>query len=163
MTSTTYVYQIPRSFRLRMELEYAEKGSAGSDAKSDGKDNKIAKNPNEVWCSYGLGDLTSGYENQLANWNGTIIGPQNTNLGDRIYSLKIKCGAKYPDQAPEVQFLTKINMPGVDQTNGKVSGIMKNWTRKNTIMDYLIAIRTAMDGAAKLKQQGPTETWNPCI
>lgn len=141
-----------------MELEYAEKGAAVV----DGKDNKEAKsrNPHESWCSYGLGDLSPGYENQLSNWNGTIIGPQNTNLGDRIYSLKIKCGPRYPDEAPLVQFVTKINMPGVDQTNGKVTGIMRSWNRKNTIMDYLITIRQAMqDSAAKLKQPGASETW----
>ncbi len=44
-----------------------------------------------------------------------------TPLGDRIYSLKIKCGSQYPDQPPTIHFINKINMPGVDPNSGLVS------------------------------------------
>jgi len=46
---------------------------------------------------------------------------------NRIYSLKIHCGDKYPDVPPEVTFVSKINLPCVDQKTGKV---WHNW--KNT-------------------------------
>jgi len=39
---------------------------------------------------------------------------------NRIYSLKIHCGDQYPDVPPEVTFVSKINLPCVDQRNGKV-------------------------------------------
>jgi ubiquitin-conjugating enzyme E2 variant len=39
---------------------------------------------------------------------------------NRIYSLKINCGVKYPDEPPAIQFLSKINLPCVNQQNGKV-------------------------------------------
>jgi ubiquitin-protein ligase len=38
----------------------------------------------------------------------------------RMYQLRIECGSEYPEKAPSVCFLTKINMKGID-TNGRVS------------------------------------------
>ncbi|KAI4120234.1 MAG: hypothetical protein LQ341_007570, partial [Variospora aurantia] len=40
---------------------------------------------------------------------------------NRIYSLNIHCGDEYPDVPPTVQFISKINLPCVDQKTGKVS------------------------------------------
>jgi ubiquitin-conjugating enzyme E2 variant len=39
---------------------------------------------------------------------------------NRIYSLRIHCGDNYPDEPPEVTFITKINLPCVDGKTGKV-------------------------------------------
>ncbi len=137
-----------------MELDFAEKGTT-----SESKSNAAAKpNPHAGFISFGLGDLDeSGYHNQLSNWTASIIGPQSTVLGERIYALKIKCGPKYPDEPPVVQFITKIAMPGVDERNGLVKDLFKGWTRHNTIYDYLVVIRNAMTAAAKIKQPGPDE------
>jgi len=150
MASQKYEYMVPRSFKLRMELEVAEKGGH-----SDQKEKDPNKNdPHTAWISFGLGDLTdaqTSYDRQLENWTGTIIGPQSTPLGDRIYQLKIHCGPKYPEEPPTVKFINKIAMPGVDD-KGNVTGIMKTWKRSNNIYDYLVAIRVAMAGAAKIKQ-----------
>lgn len=158
-----YPYIVPRSFRLRQELEFAEKGGQ-TESKSNSNSSQRAKDPNAAhagFVSFGLGDLDDNcsYENQLSNWNGTIIGPQNTNLGERIYAVKIKCGPQYPDAPPTVHFVTKINMAGVNAQNGLVdqSVIFPRWSRENTIYDYLCAIRNAMVAASKLKQPGPNE------
>jgi hypothetical protein len=40
---------VPRSFRLRMELEYAEKGTAVTEGKAENKEAKAARNPHEAW------------------------------------------------------------------------------------------------------------------
>lgn len=39
---------------------------------------------------------------------------------NRIYSLSITCDASYPDHPPVITFLTRINLPCVNPSNGKV-------------------------------------------
>lgn len=146
-----YEYVVPRSFRLRQELEFAEKGHSGDKAAA----NK-PKDPHQGFVSFGLGDLDdTSYDTQLCNWNGTIIGPQNTPLGDRIYGVKLKCGPRYPDVPPQLAFVNKIaGLNGVN-ANGlvdyqQVTGRM--WTRNTTMYEYLCRVREAMVVAAKTKQ-----------
>lgn len=49
---------------------------------------------------------------------------------NRIYSVKIKCGPEYPDQPPEVTFISKVNLPCVDQKTGKVRWGLSHAVRK---------------------------------
>jgi len=91
--------KIPRNFKLLEELEKGEKGIG------DGS------------CSYGLED---GEDITMSYWTGTVIGPGRTAHENRIYNLSIHCGDGYPDVAPEVKFISRVNLPFVDQTSGKV-------------------------------------------
>lgn len=38
-----------------------------------------------------------------------------------MYSLKIECGARYPDDAPSAKFLSRININCINTSNGVVS------------------------------------------
>ena len=64
---------------------------------------------------------------------------------NRIYSLKIYCGETYPDQPPVVQFLSRVNLPFVSSTDGKVDHtklpVLTNWSRNSSIETVLVEIR----------------------
>jgi ubiquitin-conjugating enzyme E2 variant len=76
MYSYTNQILVPRTFRLYEELEKGEKGQLGDQSVSYGLDN--------------------GDDQSFSSWNGTIVGPQNTNFDNRIYFLSIQCGPDYP-------------------------------------------------------------------
>jgi len=132
---------VPRNFRLLEELEKGEKamGSFG-------------------YLSYGLADLEEDV--MMVNWNGTIIGPNNTPFESRIYSLQIECGESYPDAPPTLKFRTRVNLPCV--TDGglverKSLPVLSNWRRGNTIEDCLNALYMLMQHPSSRRLPQPPE------
>jgi ubiquitin-conjugating enzyme E2 variant len=129
---------VPRNFRLLDELEKGQKGECASG------------------CSWGLekaDDITLTY------WNGTIFGPPGTAFENRIYSISITCGEKYPDKPPVVRFNTKITMGCVD-SKGAIAdkwGPLGSWRREHTIETVLEALRREMISAANRKLAQPAE------
>src|SRR6266403_1945870 len=61
---------------------------------------------------------------------------------NRIYSLKIHCGDQYPDVPPTIQFVSRVNLPFVSQTDGKVDKtklpVLANWHRNHSIETVLV-------------------------
>eukprot|EP00808_Paulinella_micropora_P028133 g27869.t1 len=149
MAEKEYYYKVPRSFKLRYELDMADKGVHIHES----KDKPRAKSVHEGYVSFGLGEINdnAGYDRQLEDWNGTIIPMQNTALGTRIYNVKIKCGPKYPEVPPAVWFCQKINMNGVSPTTGQCDPkvFVPNWTPDHCMVDFLYALRA--------KQKQPRE------
>lgn len=133
-------YTSPRSFRLLEELENGEKGFGPES------------------CSYGLTDAD---DNTMTNWNGTILGPPHSNHENRIYSLAIECGPNYPDEPPKVKFISKINLPCVDQTSGEVVAknfhTLRDWKRSYTMQTVLLDLRKDMATATNKKLPQPEE------
>jgi ubiquitin-conjugating enzyme E2 variant len=95
----------------------------------------------------------------MSDWHGTILGPAHTVHENRIYSLKIHCGPKYPDEAPQVRFHSKINLPCVQASSGKVEKLpcLSQWKRQYTIETVLAEIRKEMALPANKKLAQPAE------
>ncbi|KAL7276356.1 E2 ubiquitin-conjugating protein mms2 [Rhizina undulata] len=132
--------KVPRNFRLLEELEKGEKG-LGADG-----------------CSYGLVD---GDDVMMSNWNATILGPPHSMHENRIYSLKFHCGDSYPDEPPTVHFISRINLPGVDQRTGRVDisklNRLTQWSRDHTMEKILVALREHMAHPSNKKLPQPPE------
>lgn len=130
----------PRSFRLLEELEKGEKGMGPES------------------CSYGLADND---DITMTNWNGTILGPPHSNHENRIYSLGIECGPNYPDEPPKVKFISKVNLPCVDEKNGEVKSTefhtLRDWKRSYTMQTVLLDLRKEMATPANKKLPQPKE------
>lgn len=148
-----HFYRVPRSFKLIAELNENEK------EKNDIKSPFARHAP---YCGVGLGDNLGleNYSTQMSEWQGSIIGPQNTNIGDRIYTVRVYCGPNYPESPPEVWVVSpKIAMDEVDN-NGKVSfqalqrsiGSTASWNRTCSIIDTLYWVRERMVAAARNRQ-----------
>ncbi|KXN93128.1 Ubiquitin-conjugating enzyme spm2, partial [Leucoagaricus sp. SymC.cos] len=80
---------------------------------------------------------------------------------NRIYSLKIICGESYPDKPPLVQFVSRINLPFVNQTNGMVDPmklpVLANWTRNLSLENVLVEMRKEMGSFNNRKLPQPPE------
>ncbi|CAI2176112.1 15241_t:CDS:2 [Funneliformis geosporum] len=132
--------KVPRNFKLLEELEKGEKGLG------DGT------------CSYGL---SNGEDIYMSNWNGTIIGPAGTIHENRIYSLKLYCDENYPESPPIVHFISRINLPCVNQHTGKVEhsrlSCLAQWKSSNSLEDILLELRREMANPVNKKLPQPPE------
>lgn len=70
--------------------------------------------------------------------------------------MTIKCGPHYPMQPPEVHFNSKVNLPSVNQSNGKVEphkfSLFANWKPDYDMEKTLIALKNEMIANKKLPQ-----------
>ena len=108
-----------------------------------------------VNCVLISNNITIGDDKSFTNWNGTIIGPPNTNFDNRIYMMSIFCGQNYPDQAPQIKFNSKINIPCVDQSNGTVTNkfhMFASWKSQYTLEAVLIGLKNEMIANKKAPQ-----------
>ena len=117
---------IPRNFKLLEELEHVEKGHG------------------DMNVSYGLADQDDIF---LTEWNGSILGPPGTVHEGRLYELNIVCSENYPNEPPSVRFVSRVNLPCVNQSNGYVDSglsVFRRWNRHGSIEQVLLAIRSEL-------------------
>lgn len=104
----------------------------------------------------------------MTYWNGTIVSPFGVHFfltkgafDGKIYSLKIICGPDYPQKPPQVTFVNKINIPSVNQANGRVENLelIKKWEPKITIENILVALKKEMESNKNTKQPPEGSTY----
>ncbi|CAM9294645.1 unnamed protein product [Chrysoparadoxa australica] len=138
--ATGEVIIIPRNFKLLEELEKSEKGLG------------------DMSISFGLVDAEDIF---MTEWNGTILGPPGTLHESRLYELRLSCGENYPQQPPEVRFVTRVNMACVNQRTGLVLRndlhVLANWDRNDGIEKVLVNLRQEMASRINRRLPQPPE------
>ena len=83
-----------------------------------------------------------------------------TPFDGQLYELRVTCGPNYPNQAPVVRFVTRINLSCVDQRTGMVTSdlpAISNWHRNMTIEDVLLGIKSTMTSPQNRRLPQPAE------
>jgi len=95
----------------------------------------------------------------LTYWNGTIFGPPATVFENRILSLSVTCGPKYPDEPPMIKFNTQVNLSCIDKSGYMKEGwpLLAQWRREYTLETILSSLRQEMGSGQNRKLPQPPE------
>jgi len=84
--------------------------------------------------------------NDLFNWEATIIGPTETPYEGGIFRLKILFPADYPFKPPKITFETRIYHPNINSTGGICLDILKDqWSPALNVTKVLLSICSLLD------------------
>lgn len=84
-------------------------------------------------------------ENNLYEWEATIIGPTNSPYAGGVFNLRISFTLKYPFKPPRVKFINKIFHPNID-TNGNIclDILNVNWSPVISVTKLLLSISSLL-------------------
>lgn len=77
----------------------------------------------------------------LFNWNATIMGPSDSPFHQGIFNLSIHFPTDYPFKPPKVNFITKIYHPNISSSGSICLDILKQqWSPALTVNKILLSI-----------------------
>ena len=91
-------------------------------------------------CSAGIVD------DDLYNWQATIIGPDGSPYENGVFYLKIEFPHDYPFKPPKISFITKIYHCNINNSGNICLDILKEqWSPALTVSKILLSICSLMD------------------
>jgi ubiquitin-protein ligase len=86
-------------------------------------------------------------EGNLKVWYCVMQGPDDSPYKEGKFNLEIKISDKYPFQAPEIKFTTKVYHPNISDFDGHICLDLLNsqWSPSLTILKTLISIRSLLN------------------
>jgi ubiquitin-conjugating enzyme E2 D/E len=84
-------------------------------------------------------------DDNLVDWEATIIGPSESPYAGGIFKLELYFGEKYPFKPPKIKFITKIFHPNIDAYGNICLDILNvNWSPALTITKLLLSISSLL-------------------
>ena len=137
---------MPRNFKLLEEYDAA----IGKEGKS------LVTGKHAGLIQYGVDEERD--DPLLHHWRGIIIGPQDSHIGQFMYTITIEATDNYPAEAPIVSFIEpKIKMPAVDDRGRVTLSKLEPkfaWNASLNIADVLMAVRENMYKESVSKASG---------
>lgn len=82
----------------------------------------------------------------IMDWRAIIFGPEDTPFEDGVFELKIQFTELYPQQPPEVLFITDIFHPNVYANGELCLDILKNkWNSAYGIGQVLLCVQSLLN------------------
>jgi ubiquitin-conjugating enzyme E2 D/E len=79
--------------------------------------------------------------NDLFQWNGMIVGPEDSPYSGGVFALHIQFPVDYPFKPPHIQFKTKIYHPNINASGMICLDILKTqWSPALTVSKVLLSI-----------------------
>jgi ubiquitin-protein ligase len=83
----------------------------------------------------------------LLHWSAIVEGPPGTPYENGKFELDVRIGEKYPYEAPNIRFVTKVYHPNIAEGTGAIClDLLKNrWSPAMTLNKTLLCIRSLLE------------------